>query len=98
MEVTGRNKTIFDPIYGFIKLNAIEWELIHSPFYQRLRWIRQIGFSSYTYHGAEHSRFGHSLGAMFNAHKILESCGLAVPDEQYIVLLSNSEEWDYQKQ
>lgn len=82
MEVPTKAKIIYDPIYGFIHLNEVEWEIIHSPFYQRLRWIRQLGFSSYVFHGAEHSRYGHSIGVLHNAHKILESVGKAVPDKQ----------------
>ena len=75
---------IFDPIYGFIRLNQIEHEIIHSPFYQRLRWIRQLGFSSYVFPGAEHSRFGHSVGVMNNAHHIFKSCGRAASDEELL--------------
>lgn len=82
MEAKSKSKIIYDPLYGFISLTPLEWEIIHTPFYQRLRWIRQIGFSFYTFHGAEHSRFGHSIGVMFNAHKILESIGKAVPDNE----------------
>lgn len=73
---------VYDPLYGFIRLTSLEREIIHSPFYQRLRWIRQIGFSSYVFYGAEHSRFGHSIGVMHNAHLILESCGRAVSREE----------------
>lgn len=80
MDVSSKARVIFDPIYGFIKLTPLEWEIIHSPFYQRLRWIKQLGFSFYVFPGAEHSRFGHSIGVMFNAHKILESIGLAVSE------------------
>lgn len=77
-----KNHVIYDPIYGFIKLNPIEFEIISSPFYQRLRWIKQLGFSCYVFPGAEHSRFHHSIGVMFNAHKILESCGRAVSEKE----------------
>lgn len=77
-----KNHVIYDPIYGFIKLNPIEWEIISSPFYQRLRWIKQLGFSCYVFPGAEHSRFHHSIGVMFNAHKILESCGRSVTEKE----------------
>jgi uncharacterized protein len=82
MEAKSKNKIIFDPIYGFITITQLEWEIIHTPFYQRLRWIKQIGFSFYTFPGAEHSRFGHSIGVMFNAHKILESVGKAVVESE----------------
>jgi HD superfamily phosphohydrolase len=73
-----KNHIIYDPLYGFIHLTNLEWEIIHTPFYQRLRWIKQLGFSCYTFPGAEHSRFGHSIGVMNNAHKILESIDRAV--------------------
>ncbi len=85
MEVsTNLKRIIFDPIYGFIFLTPIEWELIHTPFYQRLRWIKQLGFSFYVFPGAEHSRFGHSIGCMYNAHSILHSIGKAVSDEDLL--------------
>lgn len=79
-----KNKIIYDPLYGFINLTPLEYEIIHTPFYQRLRWIKQIGFSFYTFPGAEHSRFGHSIGVMNNAHEILKSIGLAVKEEQLL--------------
>ncbi len=82
MEAKSKKKIIFDPLYGFITITPLEWEIIHTPFYQRLRWIKQIGFSFYTFPGAEHSRFGHSIGVMFNAHKIFESIGKTVSDEE----------------
>jgi uncharacterized protein len=78
-------KVIFDPIYGFIHLTPVEWEIIQGPFYQRLRWIKQLGFSCYPFPGAEHSRFGHSIGVMYNAHCILQSCGIAVSDEELVL-------------
>ncbi len=78
MEEKFKNKKIYDPIYGFVEITDLEWEIIHSPFYQRLRWIKQLGFSCYVFPGAEHSRFGHSIGVMHNAHKIIESCGKGV--------------------
>jgi HD superfamily phosphohydrolase len=82
VQTNQKNHVIYDPIYGFIKLNKIEWEIVSSPFYQRLRWIKQLGFSCYVFPGAEHSRFHHSIGVMFNAHKILESCGRAVSEKE----------------
>jgi len=92
MEVSPKARVVFDPIYGFIKLTPIEWEIIHSPFYQRLRWIKQLGFSFYVFPGAEHSRFGHSIGVMYNAHRILESCKLAVSDDDLINPLCQTKE------
>jgi HD superfamily phosphohydrolase len=82
MDVGYKTATVYDPLYGFIHLTPVEREIIFSPFYQRLRWIKQLGFSSYVFPGAEHSRYGHSIGVMENGHRIIQSCGRAVTDEQ----------------
>lgn len=68
-----KKKLIYDVLYGFVELSPVEEEIISSVYYQRLRWIKQLGFSFYTYPGAEHSRFGHSIGVMYNSHCILKS-------------------------
>ncbi len=92
-----KSHVLFDPIYGFIKLNDIEWEIIQSPFYQRLRWIKQLGFSCYIFPGAEHSRFHHSIGVMYNAHRILESCQRAVSEKELMDMKNRSEEAIYHR-
>lgn len=53
-----------DPIHGFIELSELELELVDSPPFQRLRNIKQLATTYLVYHGAEHTRFGHSLGVM----------------------------------
>ncbi len=53
-----------DPIHGAIELDPSESRLIHHPFVQRLRMIRQVGFSFLPFPGANHSRFAHVLGVM----------------------------------
>ena len=58
-----REKVFRDPIHGQIIVdNQIIMDLINTPEFQRLRRIKQLGTSSFTFHGAEHSRFGHCLG------------------------------------
>ena len=46
--------------------------LIDAPEFQRLRRIKQLGLGLYTYQGAEHSRFTHSLGAAHLMTRILD--------------------------
>ena len=46
--------------------------LIDTPEFQRLRRIKQLGLGLYTYQGAEHSRFTHSLGALHLMTRVLE--------------------------
>lgn len=75
-------RIVYDPLYGFIRLTETEYRIIHTPFYQRLRWIKQLGFSNYIFPGAEHNRFAHALGVMHMADQIVRAIGRAVPDEQ----------------
>lgn len=53
-----------DPVHGFIELSELELEIVDSAPFQRLRNIRQLATTYLVYHGAEHTRFGHSLGVM----------------------------------
>ena len=72
-----KQRTYLDPIHGPIQLNLKDEaenliaQLIDTEELQRLRRIRQMGTASYTFHGAEHTRFGHSLGAFFVAKKMI---------------------------
>ncbi len=61
-----------DPIHGFIRASDPERRLIDSRPVQRLRRIHQLGMGFLVYHGAEHSRFGHSLGTMHLAGRAFE--------------------------
>ena len=73
---------IFDVLYGFIPVTEWEQKIIDSPYYQRLRWIKQLGFSNYIFPGAEHNRFAHAIGVMHSMQQMLESLGLAVPNHE----------------
>jgi HD superfamily phosphohydrolase len=53
-----------DPIHGTIELGPQEVVLANHPWLQRLRHIRQTGFSQMAFPGATHTRYMHSLGAM----------------------------------
>jgi HD superfamily phosphohydrolase len=60
------------PVHGFIMLNDWEREIISHPAFQRLRRIRQLGWTDHVYPGAMHTRFEHSLGVMHMATKLYE--------------------------
>ena len=77
-----KGKKFRDPIHDFIHVSPEESEIINSPVFQRTHNIKQLSLGYYVYHGAEHSRFGHMIGAAHIA-------GLA-----YDSLKQNTEEWD----
>ena len=69
-----REKVFRDPLYGYIKVYyKIIDELIDAKEFQRLRRVRQLAGLSMTFHTAEHSRFGHSLGAYEMARRVIEN-------------------------
>jgi HD superfamily phosphohydrolase len=53
-----------DPLHGAIVLVDAEVAVVDHPFVQRLRGIKQMGFSELPFPGAVHTRYAHSLGAM----------------------------------
>lgn len=53
---------IRDPIHGTLDLSDAEVSLLDSPAYQRLRAIKQLGFAEFSFPGATHNRYLHSLG------------------------------------
>jgi uncharacterized protein len=65
--------SIRDPVHGFIRADPLEAALIASRPFQRLRFIHQLGFTFLVYPGAEHSRFGHALGAMHLAGRVYDA-------------------------
>ncbi len=62
-----------DPIHGFIDVSEDELKIINSAPFQRLRNIRQLATTYLVYHGAEHTRFGHSLGVMHLTSKVFDA-------------------------
>jgi HD superfamily phosphohydrolase len=65
-------KVIRDPIHDYIELDDLALALIETPQVQRLRRIRQLGFSNLVYPGANHTRFEHSLGVYHLAKHLVK--------------------------
>lgn len=71
-----------DPVHDHIHIrHQIILDLIDSKEFQRLRRIKQLGTTQYTFHGAEHSRFSHSLGVYELARKICDRFLRNYPEE-----------------
>ena len=69
-----------DPIHGFIEVSEQENKIINSQPFQRLRNIKQLAMTHLVFHGAEHTRFGHSLGVM---HTVTRAFNAAVTNSDY---------------
>ena len=74
---------IRDPVHGLIvfgdgndkaqnETDRIAWRLLNTSEFQRLRRIRQLGFSDLVYPGATHSRFAHAVGVYHTARQLIE--------------------------
>jgi HD superfamily phosphohydrolase len=69
----GKKKLIRDAVHGDIEMGPLEVELMDTPEFQRLRGIKQLGTAYLVFPSAVHTRFEHSLGTSWMAHRILES-------------------------
>lgn len=60
-----KKKIINDPVYGFVSIpSGFIFDLIQHPYFQRLRYIKQVSMTHMVYPGALHTRFQHVIGAM----------------------------------
>jgi len=78
-------KIIKDPVHGYIEVAPYALDLLDSAVLQRLRYIRQLGFSYLVYPGANHTRFEHSLGTLYLANVMARQLSLS-EDEQKLVV------------
>jgi HD superfamily phosphohydrolases len=85
-------KLIRDPVHGYIELDDKLVSVVSDPYFQRLRYITQTGLAYLVYPGMTHSRFEHSLGAMFLASEFLRyirrNSEVDFVSEDYISLVS----------
>ncbi len=82
-----KKKIINDPVYGFISIRSeLIYDLIQHPYFQRLRYIKQLGLSDLVYPGAQHTRFHHAVGAMHLMGRALETLrtkGIEISNEEF---------------
>ena len=67
---------IRDPLHNLVEFRADEfenalWRVLQTRPFQRLRRIKQLGFSDLVYPGASHSRFAHSIGVFHTARQLM---------------------------
>ena len=64
---------IRDPIHGYIEISPHIEKLLDTKIVQRLRNVKQLGWTNLVYPGANHTRFEHSLGTYYLASRVCES-------------------------
>lgn len=81
-----KRKIINDPVFGFITIPSdLIYDLLQHPYLLRLTRIKQLGLTSYVYPGTQHTRFQHSLGALYlmtEAVSTLRSKGVEITDDE----------------
>jgi HD superfamily phosphohydrolase len=68
-----KDRVFRDPVHGLVEFKGADRaiaDLLETHAMQRLRRIKQMGFAWLVYPGAEHSRFGHALGAFHIAQRV----------------------------
>ncbi|MEJ2538897.1 MAG: HD domain-containing protein [Gemmatimonadota bacterium] len=81
-----QSRIIRDPLWNTIRLSSTAVRIVDTPAFQRLRYIRQLGFAHLVYPGATHTRFDHALGVYHLTRTALRLlCDQeAVPDEVWV--------------
>ena len=64
-------KTIYDPIHGYIHMSGNCLNIIDSVYFKRLQNIKQTGLLYHVFPGATHTRFEHSLGVAYLGEKLM---------------------------
>lgn len=86
-------KVFKDPVHRYVHVrDRAIWDLIGTKEFQRLRRIKQLGTTFLTFHGAEHSRFNHSLGVYEIVRRIIDDVFAGRPewndDERLLTLVA----------
>ena len=80
-----------DPVWNNIRVDSLTLSLVDTEVFQRLRYVRQLGWTYLVYPGATHSRFEHALGTHHLSRRTLallceaEDAASINEDEQAIV-------------
>ncbi|MBK9323147.1 MAG: HD domain-containing protein [Bdellovibrionaceae bacterium] len=70
---------IRDPVHGSIYYSDAEVAILDTAEYQRLRAIKQLGFAEFSFPGATHNRYLHSVGVAHLAGLAFDSIFKALP-------------------
>ncbi|XP_048406167.1 deoxynucleoside triphosphate triphosphohydrolase SAMHD1 isoform X2 [Stegostoma tigrinum] len=75
-------KVFNDPIHGHIEMHPVLVQIIDTPQFQRLRFIKQLGGTYFVFPGASHNRFEHSIGVGYLAGQLVKALAERQPELQ----------------
>jgi len=79
-----KEKVFRDPIHRYITVDdEFIWQLINTKAFQRLNNLHQLGGAYQIFHGATHTRFGHSLGTYAIARELFEQTPVKLTINEY---------------
>ena len=67
---------INDAIHGSVGLTDIEYDIIKTKEFLRLKGIKQLSFGQLKYPSATHTRFSHCIGTLFVTQRYIDSLKL----------------------
>lgn len=85
---------IRDPLHNLIEFkgshfDSVMWKVLDTPQFQRLRRIKQLGFSEMVFPGATHSRFAHSVGTFHTARRLMSIIEKHLGTQSYVETSAN---------
>lgn len=77
MAPRAKPQRIRDPLHNLVEFSSSQfeqtiWRVIQTAPFQRLRRVKQLGFSELVFPGATHTRFSHSIGVFHLARNLIE--------------------------
>ncbi|MFL5524363.1 MAG: HD domain-containing protein [Gemmatimonadaceae bacterium] len=88
-----RFEILRDPIWNNIRVDELTLDLVDTEVFQRLRYVRQLGWTYLVYPGATHSRFEHALGTHHLSRRTLallceSSDSVSISEEEQAIVRS----------
>ena len=80
IDVDKMMRRLYDPLYGLIEITPLMQQFIYTNEFQRLRYLKQLGATSYIFPSGTHTRFEHSIGVSHLAGEMMKHIQLNQPE------------------
>ncbi|KAJ7178109.1 hypothetical protein C8R46DRAFT_670080 [Mycena filopes] len=80
MHVQDADRLFKDSVFDYIRLSPLLSDVMDTPQFQRLRYLKQMGTAYFVWPGAAHNRFEHSLGVAHLAGLMVENIRARQPE------------------